>query len=201
MLLTGLEGSATLNINLALNKRKRAYSTMRVQEHVKLSTAAAIVALPWLKKDVWIPLVASIFIDVDHYLWYAIMHRTLSLQAAVHYFGQADPPQLAEARLLHHPLVLGTLFFIALRLHSRLLGLILAGLLFHVSLDAIHATQMGYLKRSLSEQARNVCPECNQQFDALQLHTVHFASNLLDRYNPQHFVVLCPECHERTHAV
>lgn len=174
---------------------------MRTQEHVKLSTGAVVVALPWLKKDVWIPLVASIFIDVDHYVWYAIMHRTLSLRASVRYFGQADPPQLVEARLLHHPLVLGTLFFIALRLHSRLLGLIFAGLLFHVGLDAIHATQMGYLKRSLSEQARNVCPECNQQFNALQLHTVHFASNLLDRYNPQHFVVLCPECHERAHAI
>ena len=41
---------------------------MRIQEHVKLSTAAAFAALPWLKKDVWIPLAASVLIDVDHYL-------------------------------------------------------------------------------------------------------------------------------------
>ena len=174
---------------------------MRVQEHLKLSTAAAILALPWLKKDIWIPFASSIFIDVDHYLWYAVAYRTLSLKAAVRYYGQADPPQLPQARLFHHPLVLGALLLFALRLRSRVISLILAGLLFHVSLDIIHNSQMGYLKSSLSKQANNVCPECGQPFDALQLHTVHFASNLLERYNPKHFIVLCPTCHEQAHAV
>jgi hypothetical protein len=81
-----------------------------------------------------------------------------------------------------------------------MLSLILAGLLFHVSLDAIHVTQMSNLKRTLSEQAKNGCQACGQRFDALQLHTVYFAPNLLDRYNPQHFIVLCPTCHENAHA-
>lgn len=174
---------------------------MRVQEHLKLSTAAALATAPWLKKDIWIPFAASIFIDVDHYLWYAVTHHTLSLRAAVRYFGQADPPQLPEARLFHHPLVLVTLLFLAVRLRSRLLALVVSGLLFHVSLDAIHVAKMSHLKSSLSQQASNTCPECGQQFDALQLHTQHFATNLLDRYNPQHFIVLCPTCHERAHAV
>ncbi len=98
---------------------------MRIQEHIKLSTAAAVVALPWLKKDIWIPFVASIGIDVDHYLWHAVTHRTLSLPAAVHYFGQADPPRLPQAKLLHHPLVLGLLLFIATLTRSRILWLIL----------------------------------------------------------------------------
>ena len=70
---------------------------MRVQEHAKISAAATIVALPWLKKDVWIPLASSVLIDADHYLWHAMIHRTLSLRAAVRYFGQADPPQLPQA--------------------------------------------------------------------------------------------------------
>src|SRR5712691_10551264 len=103
---------------------------MRVQEHIKLSTAAAIAALPWLKKDVCIPLAASILIDADHYLWHAVTHRTLSLKAAGQYFLQADPPRLAQQRLLH---------------------------------------------------------------------TTRAASNILDRYNPRHFVVLCSACHERAH--
>ena len=174
---------------------------MRVQEHLKLSSAAAVIALPWLKKDIWIPFTSSILIDVDHFLWYAVTYRTLSLKAAVRYFGQADPPQLPEARLFHHPLVLAGLLLLALRLRSRLLSLILAGLLFHVSLDAIHVSQMDHLKSSLSVQAQNVCPSCGQQHDALQLHTVHFASNLLERYDPKHFIVLCPTCHEQAHAV
>jgi hypothetical protein len=174
---------------------------MRVQEHLKLSTAAAVITLPWLKKDVWIPLAASMLIDVDHYLWHAVIHRTLSLRAAVLYFGQADPPQLTEARLLHHPLVLGALLALAVRTRSRVLWLILAGLLFHVSLDAIHVTQMSRLKRDLNVQAGHICPECGQSFEALQLHTVHVASNILDRYNPAHFVVLCPTCHEKAHMI
>src|SRR6266581_8602140 len=98
---------------------------MRVQEHVKLSAMAAVATLPWLKKDVWIPLTASVLIDLDHYLWYVVTHRTLSLRAAIQYFGQADPPQRQEARLLHHPLILGTLLFIAIRTRSRILSLIL----------------------------------------------------------------------------
>jgi len=173
---------------------------MRVQEHVMLSTGAALVALPLLKKDVWIPLAASVLIDVDHYLWHAVTYGTLDLKAAVRYFGQADPPQLPEARLLHHPLVLGLLLFLAVRLRSRLLMLVLLGLLFHVSLDIIHVTQMGRLKRELSMQAHQTCPECGANFEPLQLHTLHFPRNPLDCYNPTHFVVLCPDCHERAHA-
>lgn len=173
---------------------------MRIQEHVKLSTVAAAAALPWLGKDVWIPLAASVLIDVDHYMWHAVTHRTFSLREAIQYFGQADPPQRQEARLLHHPLVLGILLLIALRTRSRLLFLILAGLLFHVSLDIVHATQMKSLKQSLSEKANGICPECGKECEALQLHTVYFSPNVLDRYNPGHFVVLCPTCHEQAHS-
>ena len=172
---------------------------MRVQEHLKLSTLAATVALPWMGKDVWIPLTASVLIDVDHYIWHAVTYRTLSLRAAIQYFGQADPPKRQAARLLHHPLVLGTLLLIALRTRSRFLWLVLAGLLFHVSLDVVHATQMQSLKQSLSEEANGFCPECGEECEPLQLHTVYFSPNLLDRYNQKYFVVLCPTCHERAH--
>jgi hypothetical protein len=172
---------------------------MRVQEHIKLSATAAVVALPWLKKDVWIPLAASVLIDIDHYLWHIVTHRTFSLRAAIQYFGQANPPQHQEARLMHQPLILGTLLFIAIRTRSRILSLILAGLLFHVSLDIVHARQMKSLKGSLSEKANGICPECGEECKALQLHTVYFSPDLLDRYSPRHFVVLCPACHERAH--
>ncbi|HZS77904.1 MAG TPA: hypothetical protein VFA41_14945 [Ktedonobacteraceae bacterium] len=174
---------------------------MRIQDHIKLSSTAAVIALPWLKKDTWIPLLSSVLIDVDHYLWHAVTHRTLSLRAAVRYFGQADPPQVPHQKLFHQPWVLGLLLFLGIRLRSRVLLLILAGLLFHVSLDAIHITQMRHLKRSLSEQVGHICPQCGKKEDALQLHTVHFSRNYLERYAPYNYVVLCPACHEQAHRV
>jgi hypothetical protein len=67
----------------------------------------------------------------------------------------------------------------------------------HVGLDAIHITQMRSLKTGLSEQASFTCPECGQQCDVLQLHTVSFARNVLDRYNTEHFVMLCPRNAQR----
>ncbi len=172
---------------------------MYVREHVQLSAVAALLAAPWLKQEVAIPFAASILIDVDHYAWYAVAQRTLSLRAAIRYFGQADPPQLRRMRVLHSPVVLGVLLVLALRTQSRFLWLILAGMLFHVSLDAIHVTRMGALKRILSERARGRCAQCSRDYHALQLHTVYVARNMLDRYNPRHFVVLCPECHQRAH--
>ena len=173
---------------------------MHVREHVQLTAAAALIAAPWLKQDVAIPFAASILIDVDHYVWHVVTHRTFSFRAAMKYFGQADPPQLRRARVLHSPLVLGLLLVLALRTRSRFLWLLLAGLLFHVSLDAIHVTQMGHLKKTLSEQAQQRCGACGKEYAALQLHTVYVARNILDRYNPRHFVVLCPVCHEEAHS-
>ncbi len=172
---------------------------MQTQEHIKLSAAASALAFPWLKKSVWIPFTASILIDVDHYIWYAVTHRSLSLKEALAFFNQADPPQTQTMKFLHHPITLGLLLFLALRLRSRILALILAGFLFHVSLDVIHIKQMSTLKRTLGEQVKHVCPECGHEEKPLQLHTIHYAGNLLDRYNPEHFVVLCGTCHEKAH--
>ena len=174
---------------------------MRVQEHIKLSALAATMALPWLGKDVLIPFTSSVLIDVDHYLWYAVTFRTLSIRKAVKYFGQADPPQLKEARLLHHPLILGILVLIAMLTRSRFLMLILAGLIFHVSLDVVHVTQLQSLKQSLSEEANGICPECGERCEVLQLHTVYFSPSMLNRYQAENFVVLCPTCHEKAHSV
>src|SRR4051812_294026 len=108
---------------------------MRPQDHAKISAVAAAIAWPWLKQDIWIPYTASILIDVDHYCWHALTQRTLSLRAMARYFGQGKAPQRPEVRLLHQPMVLGSLLLFAMSIRSRFLGLIISGLIFHVCLD------------------------------------------------------------------
>jgi len=172
---------------------------MRPQEHIKLSALAAATLWPWLKRDVWIPFTASILIDADHYLWHAVTQRTLSVRAAVRYYRQAHPPQLPQMRLLHQPLVLGLLLFLAVRLRSRLLGLLLGGLLFHVGLDRYHNARMRTLRRDLSTRADQGCPVCNARPTALELHTLRRPWNTLAQYSMSNFVLLCPACHREAH--
>lgn len=172
---------------------------MRPQEHAQLSAIAAVAAWPWLKQDVWIPFAASILIDADHYIWHAITQRTLSLRAAIHYYQKSNPPRVRAQRLLHQPEVLGLLLFLAVRLRSRLLGLILAGLLFHVCLDRFHQYQMRTLKLRLNEQVAFICPSCGIKLDGLELHTIHNPKFILARYQLRNFVVLCPACHRAVH--
>lgn len=172
---------------------------MRPQDHVKLSMITAAAAWPWLKQDVWIPLTASILIDADHYLWHAITQRTLSVRAAVRYYRQANPPQLPQMRLLHQPLVLGLLLFLAVRFRSRVLGLILAGLLFHVGLDRYHQARLRALRRDLFAQAQGVCPACSRETTVLELHTLRRLGNVLEQYRASNFMALCPACHREAH--
>jgi hypothetical protein len=172
---------------------------MTVREHVTLSTAMAAAALPWLKADVWIPFAASVLVDADHYVWHAVTRRTLSPRAALRYFGQADPPQPAQSRLLHQPLAVGTVAIAAAATRSRTLALILGGMLFHLTLDVVHERQTRRLRRRLTLRAREMCQACGQGPVELQLHTLRVSRNPLQRYSPRHYVVLCRACHRKAH--
>lgn len=172
---------------------------MRVQDHIKLSAAATAAALPWLKKDAWIPFAASILIDVDHYLWFALVYRTLSLRDALRFYTQANPPRKPEMKLFHQPPFLALLLFIAVFTRSKWLWLIISGLLFHVSLDVIHGTQMSRIRRVLHEEARGTCSACGLTGAKLEIHTLRFSRHIIDRYNLAHYVALCPSCHEKAH--
>lgn len=172
---------------------------MRPQEHVKISAIAAVVAWPWLKQDVWIPYTASILIDIDHYTWHAITQRTLSLRAMARYFRQGKAPQRPEVRLLHQPFILFLLLVIAMRTRSRLLGLILGGLAFHVCLDRYHQAQLRQLKRTLNQQTSATCARCGSAYPELELHTLRKPRNLLEQYSSRNFTVLCPTCHALAH--
>src|SRR6266699_1653148 len=112
----------------------------------------------------------------------------------------AQPLDRAEMRVQEHIKLSALAATIALRTRSRFLTLILAGLIFHVSLDVVHVAQLQSLKQSLSEEANGICPECGERCEEFQLHTVYFSPSVLNRYNAKHFVVLCPTCHEKAHS-
>src|SRR5579872_3719750 len=93
----------------------RKYTTVRVRDHIALSTAAATLLYPRLRRSVVTAWAASVFIDVDHYLWYAIRHRHLNPATAVRSFNGARAPQHSQTRLLHHPAVLASLWLTSAR--------------------------------------------------------------------------------------
>ncbi len=174
---------------------------MRPQEHAKISAIAAAVTLPWLKKDVWIPYTSSILIDIDHYAWYALTQRSLNLRQALHFFRNNKAPRGSQVRILHQPAVLGLLLFVAVLIRSRLLALIVAGMAFHVCLDRYHQAQMHSLYRTIVTLAGYTCQQCGQPKGKmeLQLHTLHTPQGILDKYNPDNYIALCPPCHIKAH--
>jgi hypothetical protein len=172
---------------------------MRLEEHLTFSTAAALLALPWLKEDVWLPYAASLLIDGDHYLWYVVTQRRLDPREALRYFRRPQARRGPLAKPLHHPLVLTLLALLALSTHSRRLWLVLAGLVFHVSLDAFNNQKVRGIQRQLQREAGERCPRCGLPTPRLELHALRPVRTLLARYQRANYVVLCPACHRELH--
>lgn len=143
---------------------------MRLEEHVAFSTAAALVALPWLKEEIWLPYTASILIDVDHYLEFVAARRRLSLREALRYLRTPHRQRGPLPKPLHHPLTLSALAALAALTRQRWLWLVLAGMLFHVSLDACNNELVRGIQRQLQREAAGRCPGCARQVSRLELH-------------------------------
>jgi hypothetical protein len=173
---------------------------MRLEEHLALSTAAALVALPWLKEEIWLPYAASILIDVDHYVAYAMTQHRLDPRAALRYLKRPLPGRRRLPKPFHHPLLLLLLTGLALCTRSRRLWLLLAGMLFHISLDAFNNGEVRRIQRSLQQEANGHCPQCGQPCHWLELHAVAPTRTLLTRYRRTRYVVLCPACHHAAHG-
>ncbi|WP_052890554.1 hypothetical protein [Thermogemmatispora carboxidivorans] len=172
---------------------------MRLEEHVAFSTAAALVALPWLKEEIWLPYTASILIDVDHYLEFVAARRRLSLREALRYLRTPHRQRGPLPKPLHHPLTLSALAALAALTRQRWLWLVLAGMLFHVSLDACNNELVRGIQRQLQREAAGRCPGCARQVSRLELHARRPLRSLLARYQRANYVVLCPECHRLVH--
>ena len=170
---------------------------MRVRDHLLLSTGGAALLFPYLGRRVLVPWSASVFIDVDHYLWFCAHERSAHMLRAVRFFNQAQPPQHAGTRLLHHPAVLLVLLVLSAR--WRWAGLLLVGMAFHVTLDVYHAARVRAARSAALQRDHATCQRCGAQGPGVVAHQWH-QPRLLPSYRPEHLTSLCGPCHEAAHG-
>ena len=170
---------------------------MRVRDHVALSSGAAALLYPCLGGHVVLPWAASIFIDVDHYLWFLVRHRRLNPVTAVRLFNHADAPKHSATRPFHHPAALSLLLLLGKR--QRAAMLVLMGMTFHVALDTYHRARMANSQAAALNRDRYTCQVCATKKVGVTAH-VWRQPRLLPSYRIGHFITVCSRCHEAAHA-
>jgi hypothetical protein len=170
---------------------------MRVRDHVALASGGAALLYPRLGASVAVPWAASIFIDVDHYLWFLARRRSLNPVAAVRLYNQADAPQHGATRPFHHPAALWLIFLV--RRRHRAAALSLVGLAFHVGLDVYHRARTAKVKAAALARDRFTCQVCGAHTPDVVAHLWR-QPRILPSYRLEHFVVVCGPCHEAAHA-
>ena len=169
---------------------------MRVRDHAALSSGAAVLLYPRLRGSVLVPWAASIFIDVDHYLWFLVKHRRLNPAAAVRAFNGADAPKHPATRPLHHPAILPVLLLLSKRRRPALLAMM--GMSLHIVLDRYHRARMADAQAAALNRDHRTCQVCGGKRTDVVAHTWRQPA-ILPSYQLENFVTLCPDCHEAAH--
>jgi hypothetical protein len=170
---------------------------MRVRDHVALASGVAALLYPRLRASVAVPWASSIFIDVDHYLWFLARHRSLDPVAAVRLYNDADAPQHGATRPFHHPAALSLMLLVSTR--QRAVALPLMGVAFHVGLDVYHRARTAEAKAAALARDRFTCQVCGAQTADVVGH-VWRQPRILPSYRLEHFVTVCGRCHAAAHA-
>lgn len=170
---------------------------MRVRDHVLISTAGAVLAAPFIGRRALGLWAGGVLIDADHYAWYCLKQRRLSLPAAAQFFNRADPPQHSATRALHAPPVLFMALLMGLR-QRRLLPVVL-GMGLHVVLDAEHQAHMDRARSAALARDKHSCQACGTATPPVAAH-VWRQPRLLPSYQIQNLISLCVRCHEAAHA-
>jgi hypothetical protein len=170
---------------------------VRVRDHVLISGAGAVAAAPFLGRSALSLWAGGVLIDADHYAWYCLKQRRLSLSAAAQFFNQADPPQHSATRALHAPPVLFMALLLGLR--QRWLLPVVLGMGLHVALDAGHQARMDRARSAALERDKYSCQACGTATPPVAAH-VWRQPKLLPSYRTQNLISLCARCHEAAHA-
>jgi len=169
---------------------------MRVRDHVALSTAGAALLYPSFGRRVLRAWAASILIDSDHYVWFAVRHRNLNPMAAVRFFHEEQAPEHPATRLLHSPVALAMIFLMSAR-RRALLPLAL-GMATHVALDRYHEARLEGARTAALERDEYTCQVCGSQEPPIGVH-LESQPWLLPSYRSQNLVTVCETCHEAAH--
>ena len=170
---------------------------MRVRDHILISTAGAVLAAPFIGHGALSLWAGSVFIDADHYVWFCLRQRRLSVPAAVRFFNQADPPDHPATRALHAPAVLP--FVLLLGLRQRRLLPVAVGMVLHVALDTHHLARMDRARSAALVRDGYSCQACGTTTPPVGAH-VWRLPRLLPSYRAHNLISLCGSCHEAAHA-
>ena len=170
---------------------------MRVRDHIAVSTAGAALLWPRLRRDAAGLWAGSVLVDVDHYVWFCVQERRWNPAAAIRFFNEAQPPQHAGTRALHHPLV--PLALLVLGARRRALMPVALGMALHIALDAHHDARMERARSAALERDAYVCQACGAQEPDVGTH-LRSQPWLLPSYKAENLVALCDPCHESAHA-
>jgi len=170
---------------------------MRVRDHIAISTAGAALLYPRAGRAVLLPWAASIFIDTDHYLWFCVRHRRLNPAAAVRLFNEAEAPEHAGTRVLHHPAVLLSVLLLGTRRPWALA--IALGMTLHVALDVMHQTRLREARTATLQRDAFTCQRCGTRGEDVVAH-VRRQPMMLPSYQTSNLVSLCGSCHRASHA-
>jgi len=171
---------------------------MRVRDHIALSTAAAALLAPRFGRGVLGFWAGGVLVDADHYLWFCLSERRMSLRAAVGLFNEADPPQHSATRAFHSPAALLALLLVTLH-RPRVLP-IAAGMGLHLALDALHEVRMDHARAAALRRDDFSCQACGTRGPQIGTHVCR-QPRLLPSYGTQNLVSLCGPCHVDAHRI
>lgn len=170
---------------------------MRVHDHIALSTAAAALLYPVAGKRVLGAWAASILIDGDHYIWYAVKHRNPNPVDAYRFFNEANPPQHAATHFLHTPAALALAVMAGMA--KRQLMPVAIGVVAHLAMDDFHRTRVARARLATLRRDEFTCQWCGAQSPDVVAHLDRQPA-VLPSYRLENFITLCPSCHEAAHA-
>lgn len=170
---------------------------MRVRDHILISTASAALAVPFIGRGAVSLWAGGVLIDADHYVWFCLRQRRLSLPAAVQFFSEAGPPQHPATRALHAPAALLLVFLLAQR-QRRLLP-VAVGMGLHVALDTHHLARMARARSAALARDGYSCQACGTATPPIGAHLWR-QPRLLPSYQAQNLISLCTRCHQAAHA-